>query len=128
MALYCKTKNGKTRNKLLKLSCVERGEAVPYIVKLICYLYANSCAAVNLCHRLLEERWDGGNIVGAGGWRLAEGGVAVLNVLNVLERRLCKEVDKKGRKKCHCIYSTSFKCNGPTGVFPLALYNIKGSA
>jgi hypothetical protein len=23
-------------------------------------LYANSCAAVNLCHRLLEESWDGG--------------------------------------------------------------------
>jgi len=42
------------------------------IFELICYLYANSCAAVNLCHRLLEERWDGGNIVGAGGWRLAE--------------------------------------------------------
>ncbi len=32
-------------------------------------LYANSCAAVNLCHRLLEERWDGGSIVSVGGWR-----------------------------------------------------------
>jgi hypothetical protein len=24
---------------------------------------------------------------------------------------------KKGEKECYCIYSTSFKCNGPTGVF-----------
>jgi hypothetical protein len=23
---------------------------------------------------------------------------------------------KKGEKECYCIYSTSFKCNGPTGV------------
>jgi hypothetical protein len=57
------------------LVSIDRGAAVPSIVKLICHiraymlLYANSCAAVNLCHRLLEERWDGGNIVGAGSWR-----------------------------------------------------------
>jgi hypothetical protein len=52
----------------------QKGTAVVFIVKFICHirayiLYANSCAAVNLCHRLLEERWDGGSIVSIGGLR-----------------------------------------------------------
>ncbi len=78
---------------------------------------------MRMSRKWLEEHWDGGSIVGAGGWRLAKARL----LLDVRNGTAAEQGGRQKRKKkeCHCIFITSFKCNGPTGVLLFALYNSK---